>query len=86
MTSDERREKRLSPAMRRWAGLIEQGYTIRPVIARSSHRGTVWRPGLFNPAGGYVQRVRSDTVKRLQRLGVLPPRTEKSTEVAEGVE
>lgn len=66
-------DDKLSPAMRRWEKRMAEGYSIRPVIARSNFRGTVWQPGLFNPEGHYVQRVRMDTFRKLVRLGIIHP-------------
>ena len=66
---------KLTPAMRRWVGLLEAGYTIRPRRAwRKKEGGLTWRPALYNPAGAFVQSVRLDTARRLEALGYLKSR------------
>lgn len=71
MTSDERRVKRLSPAMRRWKEKLADGYTIEPGLRAGRHGGMEWGPSLFNPEGRFVQTVRRDTFRRLLELGLV---------------
>lgn len=83
MTSDERRVTseevgqtpagpKLTPAMRQWVEKLERGYTIRPVrVWRKKEGGLTWRPGLFNPEGAFVQKLRLRTAQRLQELGYI---------------
>lgn len=65
-------ESALSPAMRRWVGMLEAGYTIRARRAwRKKEGGLTWRPALYNPEGAFVQMVRLDTAQRLEALGLI---------------
>lgn len=71
-------ERELTPALRRWVGLLERGYSIRAVRAwRKKEGGLTWRPALFNPEGVYVQGVRLDTAQKLERLGYIRMMGEK---------
>lgn len=69
---------RLTPAMRRWAGRLEEGYTIRPRLRQGRDGYVTWGPALFNPEGAFVQNVRWDTFRQLQRLNILVDEGEAS--------